>query len=104
MNWLLFYPAEFFLAGYTDCIVTINREDHVRARSFLRRRRIHRLKKVYRIPGVGVCTSRFAPDEKVRRQVRKELELGENIFYILYHDNAAVDAIFYYKFSRRIKS
>ncbi len=83
LNWLLFYPAEFFLAGYTDCIVTINREDHVRARSFLRRRRIHRLKKVYRIPGVGVCTSRFAPDEKVRRQVRKELELGENIFYIL---------------------
>ena len=25
LNWLLFYPAEFFLAGYTDCIVTINR-------------------------------------------------------------------------------
>lgn len=79
LNWLLFFPAEFLLAGYTDSIITINREDDVRARRHL----AGRLKAVYRIPGVGVRTSRFAPDSDVRRQVRKALQIQEDTFYIL---------------------
>ena len=38
-NWLLYYQAERFLARYTDILVTINREDEKRARSFLKRDR-----------------------------------------------------------------
>lgn len=33
-NWLLFYPAERFLARFTDLLITINREDYARARRF----------------------------------------------------------------------
>ena len=27
LNWLLYYPIEKYLAQYTDCIITINKED-----------------------------------------------------------------------------
>ena len=37
-NWLLFYPAERFLARFTDLLITINREDEARARRFPARR------------------------------------------------------------------
>ena len=33
-NWLLFYPAERFLARFTDLLITINQEDYARARRF----------------------------------------------------------------------
>ena len=49
-NWLLYYQAERFLARYTDILVTINREDEKRARSFSLRDSGW----VMKIPGVGV--------------------------------------------------
>lgn len=79
LNWLLFFPAEVLLARYTDSIITINGEDDARARRHLAGRR----KPVYRIPGVGVRTSRFAPDPDMRRRVRRALQIGEDTFYIL---------------------
>lgn len=79
LNWLLFFPVEFLLAKYTDSIITINGENDARARRFLTGRR----RAVYRIPGVGVETSRFAPDPRIRERVRKTLRIKENTFYIL---------------------
>lgn len=79
LNWLLFFPAEFLLAKYTDSLITINREDNARARRYL----AGRLKAVYRIPGVGVRTSRFAPEPDVRRRVRSALQIEEDTFYLL---------------------
>lgn len=79
LNWLLFFPAEFLLARYTDSIITINREDDARAHRYL----AGKLRAVYRIPGVGVQTSRFAPDADVRRRVRRTLRIQDDTFYIL---------------------
>lgn len=79
LNWLLFFPAELLLAGRTDTIITINREDNARARRYMS----GRLKAIYRIPGVGVKTGRFAPDLNVRQRVRKSLGIKEGTFYIL---------------------
>lgn len=53
-NWLLFYPAERWLARYTDLLITINGEDERRARRFPARR-------VARVNGVGVDLARFEP-------------------------------------------
>ena len=46
-NWLLYYPVEKFLSKYCDYIVTINREDYNRAKTF-------HCKNVRYIPSVGV--------------------------------------------------
>lgn len=53
-NWLLYYPVEKLLAYWTDVLITVNREDNVFAVKNLP------VNKVYRIPGVGIDTARFA--------------------------------------------
>ncbi len=78
-NWIFYYPVERLLARWTDCLITINGEDNRRALGFLG----GRLKNIYRIPGVGVDTERFARDLRERRNVREELGFGDEIFHIL---------------------
>lgn len=56
LNWLLYYPAEAFLAHWTDVLVTVNREDFC----FAKRRM--RAKKIFYIPGIGIDTERFAKE------------------------------------------
>ena len=46
-NWILYYPIEKFFSRYCDYIITINKEDYNRAKTFY-------CKKVRYIPGVGV--------------------------------------------------
>lgn len=78
-NWVLYYPVEWLLAKCTDCLITINGEDARRAERF----RGRRLKEIYRIPGVGVDTDRFAGNRAERIKVRNELGIGDGIFHIL---------------------
>ncbi|MGI6010613.1 MAG: glycosyltransferase family 4 protein [Ruminococcus sp.] len=49
VNWLIYYPAEWFLSWFTDVQITINGEDFERAGHF-------HAGKVVRIPGVGIDT------------------------------------------------
>jgi len=53
-NWLLYFTAEWLCSWHTDVLVTINREDYVRAR-----RHLHAKRTEY-VPGVGIDLSRFA--------------------------------------------
>lgn len=46
-NWLIYYPIERILSSFCDYIVTINKEDYARAKTF-------HCKNVRYIPGVGV--------------------------------------------------
>ena len=66
-NWVLYYPIEKFLAKYTDILITINKEDYCRAKTF-------KAKKVEYIPGVGVDIEKFK-NCKVDVDKKKE-ELG----------------------------
>lgn len=77
--WFLFYPVEKALARWTDYLITINREDYCRARSFPVRR------KVLYVPGVGVDMAAFAlpEEERVREAKRRELKLGADDFVLL---------------------
>ena len=52
-NWLFYYPVEKLLSWWTDCLITINKEDYRRAK-----RKFHAKRTVY-IPGVGVDTKKF---------------------------------------------
>ncbi len=70
-NWLIFYPIEKWLSKYTDVLITINKEDYKRAEE-----KFHAKKTVY-VPGVGVDTEKFAPNESSRNRIRKELDLKD---------------------------
>lgn len=76
-NWLIYYPVEYFLAKYTDVIITINLEDYKRAK------RSFKAKNIKYIPGVGIDISKFN-DLKVDKVVkRKELGVPEEAFVVL---------------------
>lgn len=57
-NWLLYYPAERWLAKHTDQLITINGEDYQRACSFSLRQG----GKAYQIPGIGTELLVSSPD------------------------------------------
>lgn len=76
INWLLYYPAERWLAGYTDVLITINKEDYKRARQF-------KANKVYYVPGVGIDLKKFFPDKEKRKVKRKELGFQDSDFVLL---------------------
>ena len=77
-NWLLYYPVEKLLSYWTDVLVAINKEDYAFAKRHLKAR------KVYRIPGVGIHTARFAArDEKVRKAFRKRYGIAQDAVLLL---------------------
>ena len=71
INWLLYFPVEWFLARYTDALITINKEDYARAQKFA-------AKKVYYVPGVGIDTKKFVVDLETKQKKREAIckELG----------------------------
>lgn len=73
--------AEQILAGMTDVLITINREDYENAKRF----RMKTGGRTYRIPGIGVDTSRFFPsaDKAERKSIRKKYKIPEQAFLIL---------------------
>lgn len=70
-NWMIFYPIEKWLSKYTDILITINKEDYKRAE-----KKFHAKKTVY-VPGVGVDTEKFSPNNSSRNRIRKELGLKD---------------------------
>ena len=77
LNWLLFYPAEWLLAPVTDVLITINKEDHVRALKQLHAKRIEY------VPGVGIHTEKFRELTIDRTEKRRSLGYGEEDFLAL---------------------
>lgn len=76
-NWLVFYPAEWLLAHFTDLLITINKEDYARAQKRMHARRIEY------VPGVGIDTGRFSKEYGDPLEKRRELGCGEEDFLIL---------------------
>lgn len=76
INWLLFYPVERFLAHMTDVLITINKEDYNRAKTF-------RAGKIVYVPGVGIDINRFSKYIGNCHEKRIELGLSEDDFILL---------------------
>ena len=88
-NWLLYYPAERWLARYTDVLITINSEDYRRAKSF-RLRNAERSKTggrnrqpVFHINGVGIDLAKYREARRCRCEDRKKLGVAEDEFLLL---------------------
>lgn len=77
-NWAIYYPIERIMAHLCDAIVTMNQEDYARAQSF-------GAKALYKIPGVGVDTSRFSVEgtQEKRLEKRRQLGLPEDAYVML---------------------
>ncbi|MEE3453828.1 glycosyltransferase family 4 protein [Dialister sp.] len=78
-DFLLWKNAEKILAGMTDVLITVNREDYGAARTF----HLREGGTVYRIPGVGYDSERFHPDAADGAALRKELGIEDGTFVFL---------------------
>ena len=78
--WIMYYPMEKYLSKFTDAIITINSDDYelVKTHGF-------RNKDTYKIPGIGINTSRLlksTPD--IKKTLRKQYGYDENAFLMIY--------------------
>ena len=71
INWFFYYPVERFMMRYTDVLLTITKEDFVRACCFKRKSD----QKVYYLPGVGIDVKRFMQIELEKREISPEQKL-----------------------------
>ena len=77
INWLLYYPAERWLAGKTDVLITITPEDYERAKSF-------KAGRVEYIPGVGIDLKRFRKGNKAKVvSLKEQLGIPKNATVLL---------------------
>lgn len=70
MRWLAIYPIEKLLSIITDVIITINDEDYQRAKKHFSRNT-----QIFKLPGIGIDTSRFTKKGIDISRKRKELNI-----------------------------
>lgn len=78
VNWLFYYPIERWFARYTDVLITINKEDYSRARTF----KLKSGGSVIYIPGIGLNTNKFSCNNTVIEVKRKELGIPKDAFVV----------------------
>lgn len=76
INWILYYPVEKWLSRYTDVLITINKEDYERAKTF-------KASKVCYVPGVGIDLKKFNEGYVNKEQKRREIGVSANDFVLL---------------------
>lgn len=74
--WLMFYPVEWYLAKFTDTLITINNEDYERAK----KRFGKRCRDIQYVPGVGVDPKKFEKklSTKEKHALRESLGLKDD--------------------------
>ena len=79
-NWLTYFPVEVVMSRFTDCLITINREDYN-----LIRKKGNNLTGYYMIPGIGVESRKFHPvSEDRKREIRKKNGWPDSDFILTY--------------------
>lgn len=80
LNWLFYYPIEVILSNWTDCLITINKEDYQLA--------IHKkfkAKRIKHVHGVGVDTAYFQPVTYTqKKELRQQYGFNEGDFILFY--------------------
>ncbi len=77
LNWLIYYPVEKILAGITDKLITINREDYTLAKNKF-------CCDVFHIHGVGANSSKyFVLSDEEKKEIKIRKGYGEDTKLIL---------------------
>ncbi|MBO6215336.1 MAG: glycosyltransferase [Lachnospiraceae bacterium] len=74
--WMVYYPVEKALSKITDVLITINREDYERSKTFGAKKNVY-------IPGIGVHTAEFRNTETDREAKRRELGISPEDFVFM---------------------
>lgn len=77
INWIIYYPTEWWLAKHTDVLVTINKEDFELAKNKFN------CKDIRYIPGVGIDLDMFNSLNKERELAKADLGIPEAVKLIL---------------------
>lgn len=80
LNWIIYYPIEKICSRWTDCLITINKEDFERAK------RKFKARKILQVHGVGMNTEKFSKEitEKDKENKRKELKIKDDDIVFTY--------------------
>lgn len=75
LNWLLYYPIEKVCARWTDCLITINKEDYE-----LAKRKFNKVRNIKHVHGVGMNPERLEKNlsQEEKEEVREELEIKKD--------------------------
>lgn len=74
-NWMIFYPIEKICAKYTDCLITINKEDYELAKKFNNTN-------VEYVPGIGIHTEEIKNIKVDRKSKRAEFGFKDDDFVL----------------------
>ncbi|RST72544.1 glycosyltransferase family 1 protein [Siminovitchia acidinfaciens] len=78
-NWMIYYPIEKWLSGYTDCLITINEEDYNLAVNQFKANQIEH------VHGVGVDTELYTPVAEFSKSVlRAKYHYQDDAFLMFY--------------------
>ncbi|QHE59825.1 glycosyltransferase [Rossellomorea vietnamensis] len=78
-NWMLYYPIEKMLSRYTDCLITINKEDYTLAKQRFN------IPSIEHVHGVGVNTETFQPiSERDKAERKKSFGYQPDDFLLFY--------------------
>lgn len=77
LNWLVYYPVEWYFSFFTDTLITINNEDYEFSKKHLHARNNEF------VPGVGVDINKFSMVEVDKKAKRRELGVPEDCFLLL---------------------
>lgn len=67
VNWLVYFPIEYVMSFFTDCLITINDEDFFRAKKFFK------IKIIKKVDGVGYnCEKYFPVSVEEKEKLRKK--------------------------------
>jgi glycosyltransferase involved in cell wall biosynthesis len=80
LNWLLYYPAEKWMARYTDDLICINQEDYKFAKQNFNLRHTGR---IHYVPGIGIDTKKYEAIHVDRDAKRRELGLPTDLPLVL---------------------
>ena len=76
LNWLVYYPAERWLARYTDVLITINKEDYKLAKKF-------KANRVEYVAGVGIDTDKSRNVKVEKNEKRKSIGIEPDDFMVI---------------------
>lgn len=79
INWILYYPVEKWLSKYTDCIITLNKEDYnIANRKF-------KANKVELVNGIGIDENKFNFEMSAEEKhiFKEKLELNDDDFVLI---------------------
>lgn len=96
INWLIYYPVEKLVAHYTDCLITMNKEDYNNAKKKLA------AKNIRFVNGVGIDLNIFKSQTMEKKdELRKNYGYSKDDFILIFagelsyrkHQDLLIDAI-----------